>query len=779
MTLLTTETENGKNHWVYQELTHDPKAQAYQESLFAVGNGYLGVRGYYDEGYGEMLPDTAAGCFINGVYESLPIHYDESAYGLAENCHRMIDVPRLEFGVQLDGQAFDMAQGEVESIQRSLDLRTGIYRREVVWLAPNGKKIRLDYERVALLDNRHVLLARLTMTAINFKGTVTAMAHLNAANSKFIDSEDPREGGAVPRSHWQCLAATQESTNAIPQSQFLYEAKNSAIQVVSSLSTSGPGACSQNQESERLSHSHAVELSENSPVSIQAIVTYHDSRGGERDVKLQRSGQQLCHWYSEVTYQEIMRIQTQKLADFWRVADIEIEADDDSQLAARFALFHLLQSTGSDGRSSIAAKGVTGAGYDGHYFWDSEIYVFPFWLFTDPRRAKGLLQYRVSTLDSARKIARKMGHEKGALFAWRTIGGEECSSFFPAGTAQYHINADIAYASRSYVRITQDIEFLEQGLAELVLETARIWMNLGHFSQQQAKECFSIHEVTGPDEYTAMVDNNFYTNRMAQAHLFWAVEVLNLVSESVRKELLGELKISESEIKAWERAAKSMVLVFNQALEIYEQHDGFLRKPKWDFANTPKDKYPLLLNFHPLVIYRHQVLKQADVVLALILEGEDISSEIKANSFDYYEPITTHDSTLSPCVHGVLASEIGRDDIAHEYILETLGLDLQNKHHNTHYGVHTAAMGGVWMGIVQGFAGLRYGQGRLRFTPKLPQQWQRLRFCLRYRDAIIEVTLAPDKVVYHLLEGDSTVGIQHFDETVQLNGRDRRAEFLT
>jgi len=764
---VSTPSDFDTQSWRYVETGFEAERAACNESLFAVGNGYLGVRGYFDEGYPGPVANATRAAFLNGVFESLPIEYDESAYGFARNCHRIASVPRHRFTVQLDGQWFSLTEGDVLSQHRFLDFRTGQYQRHLTWRSPNGHTVKLTFTRAASLTQRSLMLARLTVESVDYTGPLRLASVLETGQGSGNDIDDPRKGGSIPASHWQRVQ--QEQTDTVTAVQ--YRTRNSGLQMAAAMVSSGPETGAEAFETETdLGNHYNTDARAGEQYSLETVIAYVDSRVTASEELVSRA-RSLASLGMETGLTALLAEQEAFLDRFWSNADIKIDSDDGAQYAARFALFHLLQSTGTDGVSSIAAKGVTGSGYDGHYFWDAETYVFPFWLFSDPQVAKNLLQYRISTLPAAKQRARELGHEQGALFAWRTIGGEECSSFFPAGTAQYHINADIAYASRSYVRITGDQAILREGLAELILETARIWIGLGTFSDDGR---FKIFSVTGPDEYTAVVDNNYYTNKLAQMHLSWAVEVTQLIQTEWPEEyrqLADAIELDDDELAVWQRAADHMHLPYDERLGIIAQDDNFLHKPKWDFAHVPRDKYPLLLHFHPLVIYRHQVLKQPDALLALVLEGESEDVDLKRRCYDYYESICTHDSTLSTCMHGVLASEIGYHQQAYDYFKNTLRVDLDDDHKNTYYGVHTAAMGGIWMGAVQGFAGLRYGQGRLSFKPALPEQWRSLTFKVRYQQRQLQVTLAADATHYELLEGDALT-IEHHGRPLSLTQGD-------
>jgi alpha,alpha-trehalose phosphorylase len=442
------------------------------------------------------------------------------------------------------------------------------------------------------------------------------------------------------------------------------------------------------------------------------------------------------------------------------------------QQALRFNLFHILQATGRAEGVGLPAKGLTGRGYEGHYFWDTEIYLLPFLIYTAPRIARNLLRFRYSFLDKARQRAREV-NQKGALFPWRTINGEEASAYYAAGTAQYHINADIAYALRKYVQATGDQEFLLEYGAEMLVETARLWRDLGFYSDRQGGQ-FCIHGVTGPDEYNTVVDNNTFTNLMARENLWYAAETVEWLRAGYPErfsELVDKTGLENQEVWGWKEAADRMYIPFDQKEGIHPQDDAFLDRPLWDFENTPLDKYPLLLHFHPLVIYRHQVIKQADIVLAMFLLGNEFSAEQKKRNFDYYDPLTTGDSSLSACVQSILAFEVGNLEKARDYTRYSVLMDLADITGNAHDGCHIASMGGTWMAAVYGFAGFRDHEGRFSFRPRVPEQMQRLRFPLTLRDQVLEVDITRESVTYSLRRGDGLT-IQHEDREIRLSPED-------
>ncbi|MBN9171179.1 MAG: glycoside hydrolase family 65 protein, partial [Microbacterium sp.] len=405
----------------------------------------------------------------------------------------------------------------------------------------------------------------------------------------------------------------------------------------------------------------------------------------------------------------------------------------------------------------IPAKGVTGSGYSGHYFWDTEIYVLPFLAYTTPQWARNALRMRYLMLPAARRRAFQL-NEAGALFPWRTINGEEASAYYAAGTAQYHINADVSYALAKYVRATGDVDFLYREGVDVAVETARLWATLGFWRSNGGTESFHIHGVTGPDEYTTVVNDNLFTNVMARFNLRFAAHTVRDMQEvdgETYRLMVDRLGLDPSEPEAWERAADALHIPYSEALGIHPQDEVFLEKEVWDLERTPPEQRPLMLHFHPLVIYRYQVLKQADVVLALFLQGNHFTAEEKLADFEYYDPMTTGDSTLSAVVQAILAAEVGYQDLALEYFDQSLFVDLADLHHNASDGVHVASAGGVWTALVSGFGGMRDHFGDLTFDPRLPADWTELSYVLHWHGTRLGVTVTADALSIVAGEGDA------------------------
>ena len=520
-----------------------------------------------------------------------------------------------------------------------------------------------------------------------------------------------------------------------------------------------------------------IEAKPGIPIRLEKYMVYHTSAAASADEMGRRAEWTLDRVVDE-GFARLLTEQELYMDDFWQRSDVRVSnikaervrlSTVEVQQAIRINLFHILQASARADDRGVPAKGLTGQAYEGHYFWDTEIYLLPFLTYTSPQTARNLLRLRYSMLDQARARAKELGHP-GALFPWRTISGEEASAYYEAGTAQYHINADIAYALRKYVNATGDEEFLFECGAEMLVETARLWYNLGFFSARKGG-MFCINGVTGPDEYNTVVNNNTYTNLMARENLRFAAETVeNLQHENreVLDALIRKTGLDPVEVEAWRKAADNMYVPFDAQTGIFPQDDSFLERKPWDFAGTPPEKYPLLLFYHPLNIYRHQVIKQADVLLAMFLLGHEFSLEAKKRNFAFYDPLTTGDSSLSSCIEAIVALEIGEYEKAVRYARAALLMDLADIGGNIKDGCHIASMGGTWMAFAYGFGGMRDYRGNLSFRPQRPPEEQAtLQFSITWRGRLLDVEINHDSTAYRLREG-SALTIRHEDEEITL-----------
>ncbi|MBJ6361624.1 glycoside hydrolase family 65 protein [Paenibacillus sp. GCM10012307] len=735
-------------NWSISNHESTPDVLLNMESIFAQGNGYLGVRGNFEEGYAEGM-SSIRGTYLNAYHDVIDVPYGEKLYAFPSTQQKlvnMIDAQTIRIYLEGEEAPVSLYSGKVISYERYFHMDRGYSERILHWKSAGGKEIKATFRRVVSFVHRELFVIDVRIEPLNFKGQVKIVSTINGNVVNYTNPNDPR----VAAGHAKRLTVADYGVRG-EYGFVVDETMTSKLQAacVTQHQLDAEGQASLTAEGGVVTYTTTFELNE--PVSFTKWNIFTDTlRHGD---KLTDRAIELQEALRGKSFEDVLAEQKHYLDDYWKRADIEIGNDAKLQEGIRFNLFHLLQSAGRDEHSNISAKGLTGEGYEGHYFWDTEIYMFPVFLMSQPEIARQLLVYRYSILDQARERAREMGHRRGALFPWRTISGTECSSFFPSGTAQYHISADIAYSYIQYYLAEQDNEFLVAYGAEMLIETARLWMEIGHYHEG----AFHLDEVTGPDEYTCLVNNNYYTNVMAKHNLKWAAKscaILQDYDAAALEALYSRLGVSPQELEDWQNAADAMLLPFDEKLGINPQDDTFLRKAVWDFENTPEDKYPLLLHYHPLTLYRYQVCKQADTVLAHFLLEDEQSMETIRQSYDYYETITTHDSSLSSCIFSIMASKVGYSDKAYSYFNETARLDLDNTHGNTKDGLHLANMGGTWMAIVSGFAGMRLKESGLSLAPSIPASWEQYAFRLTFRGRLIAVQIANGEVALELLEGD-------------------------
>jgi alpha,alpha-trehalose phosphorylase len=751
--------------WTVTENDFDIETNQRDETVFAVGNGYIGIRGNFEEGYDGPPGTSLHGTYLNGFYDTAPIAYPKARhYGHPQFHQTMLNVADGKIiELYVDGEKFSLVHGKIEEYKRQLDMRKGTLTRTQIWETQTGKRVRIRIERFAAFTNKHLALIRYEATPLNFSGELTLVSAINGCVANQAGGGDPRAGSAFAGQVLHTIDSYEHETfGALLQQTsmtrfLLLCGMEHQINQAYELETKLKG--------QRLEKRFRVEAAEGGTVVLDKFITYYTSKDDPEQELLQRVTDEL-EVAKTAGFEQIAAYHQAYLDDFWRRADVSVKGDTALQQALRFNAFHLLQSVGRDGRTNIGAKGITGEGYDGHYFWDTETYMLPFFLYTKPDITKQLLRYRHHVLPKAKARAAEMG-QAGALFAWRTIDGEETSAYPAASTAQIHINADICYALKKYAEATGDKAFLYREGAEILFETSRFFADYGAWIEGRG---FCLTGVTGPDEYTTVVDNNTYTNLMVKDQLEYAVKVAKeLQSECPERwaELQEAMGITEEELAEWEKAARHMYIHRQNGL--IGQDDSFLNKPVWDFANTPKENYPLMLHYHALFINRHQVLKQADLVMAMHTQGNRFMSWEKQRNYNYYEPLTTHDSSLSTCIHGIVGAELGYLDKAYEFFMHTARVDLDDYHLNTKDGIHTASMAGSWLMIVNGFAGMRQVDGELRFQPEIPSSWPSCTFRLTFRGSLLSVKITQDHTVYRLEEGEPVL-IHHLGSPVRVVG---------
>ncbi|MFW5999581.1 MAG: glycoside hydrolase family 65 protein [Halanaerobiaceae bacterium] len=755
--------------WKIIEKKFEVDNNHHNETIFSLGNGYIGIRGTLEEDYSGPEDTTTPGMYINGIYGSDDIIYGEEAPHQPKKSQTILNLADWT-GINLylgeDREKFDMLTGRVEDYHRTLNIKEGTLTRKLRWKSPRGREVMLEIVRFVSLSSKHTAVINYNVTPLNFEGKIQLVSSLegNICNSHFMANPDILEVTELDISN---------NMNFIRQS-----IESSGIDV--GLATADCPEPEATNSFALIEEDKIIRQYEFIPECEETVTfTKYLSVFTSREVKKKNlsyhthKGLEKSEAYG---YEKLLADHKERLWDFWQDIDIRIVGDMAQQQAYRFNILHLLQSTGRDGHTSAPAKGLTGEYYEGHYFWDTEAYIFPFFLYTRPEYARQLLIYRYNILDKARENARRV-KVGGALYPWRTINGQEASAFFMGSTVQYHINADMAYAVKQYFSATADFDFMYRYGIEMLVETARMWASRATFNEDEEKYFFN--EVCGPDEYKPGVNNNCYTNYMAKFNLEYSVEAVKMAEHRAPEHfhrLKEKLNLKPEEIDVWLNMAEKIYLPYDERRQIHPQDDSFLDKDKIDVDSIPLEEFPLTKNWHPLTIWRYQVIKQADVILLMLLLGDQFDSDTKKNNYDFYEPRTTHDSSLSPAAYSIIASEIGYHEDAFRYFIQTARLDLDDFNENTYQGVHLACMGSTWMVIVQGFAGMRVYKNRLSFNPYLPEDWDGYEFKIMFRDCRIKVRVDRELVLYVLLEGEQ-ITFLHGDESVSLN-RDNRRQII-
>ncbi|MFJ8944746.1 glycoside hydrolase family 65 protein [Streptomyces sp. NPDC102395] len=745
--------------WCVRETHLKLDVLAQSESVFALSNGHVGWRGNLDEGEPHGLP----GSYLNGVHEVHPLPYAEAGYGYPESGQTVINVTNGKIvRLLVDDEPFDLRYGRLVSHERVLDLRRGVLERTCEWTSPAGSTVRVRSTRLVSLTQRAVAAVAYEVEAVDSRSRVVIQSELVANESLPDPDGDPRAAKAL-----KSPLEPEEDVATDRRLRLVHRTKRSGLRVAVAAdhAISGPERTTTSAESNvdvaRLTVTSVLEPGET--LRVEKLVAHGWSGVRSRPAMSDQVEAALAA-AGHSGWQGLLDDQRAYLDDFWARADVEVDGDEKIQQAVRFALFHVLQAGARAEGRAIPAKGLTGSGYDGHAFWDTETFVLPLLTYTAPDSVAEALRWRQQTLPAARERATQLGL-RGAAFPWRTIEGSEGSAYWPAGTAAFHVNADIADAVVRYVAATGDTGFEAETGVELLVETARLWRSLGH---HDAHGVFHIDGVTGPDEYSAVADDNTYTNLMARANLLAAADVVERHPREA-----AALGVDEEESAAWRDAAGAVHIPYNDDLRVHEQHAGFTRYQRWDFAGTRADQYPLMLHFPYFDLYRKQVVKQADLVLAMYLCGshfeEEYDEEQVARNFAYYEPLTVRDSSLSACGQAVVAAQAGHLDLAYDYTAEAALMDLENLQQNTRDGLHIASLAGTWTALVAGFGGLRRQGDTLRFAPRLPERFSRLAFCIQVRGRRLRVEVGPDKAVYTLLSGDALT-IHHHGSALTLNG---------
>lgn len=763
--------------WTVMETAFDMKTNFRNETTFALSNGYIGTRGTFEEAYDFSEEEGLEGNFVNGFYESEHIRYGEWNFGFPTESQSLLNLPNGKIiHLFLDDGQFDMRRGSVSQYNRTLHMKEGTVTRELVWTSPLGKQVKIETKRFVSFSDKNLMCLRFAATPLNFDGKIRLVSelcgdvenHTRTANplvdyGPFGRRLEPDAVYAADLTLYYQGHTLNSGLSVACGCGHIFTGGNALITYHLPHSECGAPAqracitgCPAAYEQTGLTASVSFEIQavRNQTLCLDKNIVYTVSMDMAPENSKGFVTEKLAQAKAD-GYQENERRQAAYMKVFWESADVRIQGDGGLlQQGIRFNLFHIMQAAGRDGKTGMPAKGLSGEGYEGHYFWDTEMYILPVFTYTASETAKKLLDYRIHTLTEAKDRAIEMGHPSGALYPWRTINGKEASTYFPLGTAQYHINADIAYGFRQYLTVTGDMDYLNKGAAEVICETARVWADVGCFSEYRDGR-YCICAVTGPDEYNAIVDNNSYTNLMAREHLKYALEILDYLKShdaTFYQSLVSKINLKNEETEYWKKIIENMYFPYEEKRQVYPQDDGFLMRKPWDESKiAPEKRHLLYENYHPLFIYRQRMCKQADAILGMYLHSNLFTREELKRNYDFYQEVTLHHSSLSTCIFGILACEIGYYEEAFTYFSQSARMDLDDYHNNFYAGIHGANMAGTWQAIVNGFGGLRTNAGLLEFHPYCPEQWESYCFRITYRKSLIEITIKPDEIAIQLL----------------------------
>ncbi|NLC99125.1 MAG: glycoside hydrolase family 65 protein [Actinomycetales bacterium] len=743
------------DEWRLVEKFPDPEQLGVTETLFNVGNGYLGMRGNVEEGRDSY----AHGTFVNGFHETWPINHAEEAYGFARVGQTIVNVPDAKIiRLYVDDEPLLVSTANLTDYERSLDYREGVLRRSMIWQTPSGKRMRITSERMVSFTERHLAVMTFEIELLDHGAPVSIASLIlnrqdgedeyHVSGQSMGEGMDPRQANAFDQRVLDPQHHRFNATNERVELGYRCVESGMTLAVVADhdIETANDTHVEHHVDEDLAKVTYRIDAQPGVPIRLTKLVSYHTSRGVPVPELLDRCRHTLerARTHGEA---RLFADQAVWLNEFWERSDVQVAGQPEIQQAVRWNLFQVAQASIRAEGFGIAAKGVSGSGYSGHYFWDTEIYMMPFLTYTSPAVAKNALRFRYSLLPAARRRAREVA-VGGALFPWRTINGEEASAYYAAGTAQYHIDADVSYALSQYVAATNDVELMRSEGVDILVETARMWLDLG-FWRAEEDGIFHIHGVTGPDEYTTVVNDNLFTNVMAKFNLERAADAVTVLRErdpEAWDQLVSRLGLDDDEIDSWRKAAGDMAIPFDEHMGIHPQDQHFLEREVWDLERTPVAHRPLLLHYHPLVIYRLQVIKQADVVLAMFLQGDQFSAEHKQANFEYYDPITTGDSSLSEVMQSIMAAEVGYRDLAYRYFHGALFIDLADRHHNAADGVHVASAGGVWNMLVFGFGGFRDHGGQYTYDPRIPAAWDDFSYRVTLRGTRVRVAITQTQI---------------------------------
>lgn len=702
------------------------------ESIMSIGNGYMGMRGNFEEKYSG---DTHSGTYIGGVWFPDKTRVGWWKNGYPEYFGKVINSANfIGIGLEVDGHEIDLASDEVIDFSRELDMKNAILYRNFTVNTPSGR-ISVKTERFLSIVQLEICAIRYMVCSLDKDASIKLTPYINGDvynedsnyKEKFWE-ETARE--AIPYEA-SITMKTKENTFGIPRFTSCTSMK---ITAKGSIQT-----CNEVSKDNYVSSEIVVNAKKGEWVGIDKFIALTNSRTVLEN-ELSSKSKTLVSAAAAKGYEKLKEEHSNAWNKRWEKADVEIKGDAEAQQGIRFNIFQLFSTYyGDDCTLNFGPKGFTGEKYGGATYWDTEAYVFPMYLsIASEEVARNLLIYRHNQLDGAFENARKIGL-KGAIYPMVTFTGVECHNEWEITFEEIHRNGAIAFAIFQYVSYTGDKSYIDDYGIDVLVNISRFWASRVHYSKRNNK--YMIHGVTGPNEYENNVNNNWYTNRMAAWCLEYTIECINYLKENGKSQKILDLSITDEELQKWRDIIDNMYYPYDKELGIFVQHDTFLDKDLKSVDEIPKDQRPINQNWSWDKILRSCYIKQADVLQGLYSLGHLYDKEVKRKNFLFYEPMTVHESSLSPCVHAILAAELGIEEKAVEMYKRTARLDLDNYNNDTEDGLHITSMSGSWLAIVQGFAGMRTAQGKLAFNPFLPKDWDGYSFKVNYRNRRLKISV--------------------------------------
>jgi kojibiose phosphorylase len=761
-----------EENWLVRETDLDPHEINFHETIFTVGNGYQGTRGSFEEGRtGEL-----SGTYLAGVYD----HHDSTVPDL-------VNAPSwLPLTVFVEGHRLDTQSCKVLEHSRTLDLQQGLLHRDTLLEDSKGRRTRIKSIRFCSFANQHLCGIRISITPENHDSRFNVEAGIEGERYNLdrlpVYVEKPRFDPEVKWEKWaksrhlRVIVADTGDASAYLEAETLDTGH--VIGCATSLELAGIDVPARpivgyETAAQRIEFAAAA----GDTVVLDKFAAIFTSRDEIEGQTLREACEKLVHQAAEYGFPRCVAASAEIWRGKWDDCDIEIVGDDEATRAARFNIYHLLITANEhDPRVNVGAKSMSGEGYKGHVFWDTEIFLLPFYIYTQPETAKALLRYRHHTLPGAIENARINGFA-GAQYAWEsTDSGAETTPKWTAdgahriwtGEEEIHVTADVAYGVLTYVMATDDWAFMRQYGAEILYQTSRFWMS--RLEHNEAADRYELSRVIGPDEFHEHVDNNTFTNRMAQWHLDGAARIFDKLSaddSGPHRELLARLGLTPDEVAEWRAAAAKVFIPFDPGRNLIEQFAGYFKLEDIPITNWDENDMPVYPDgYDHFNLNGAMLLKQPDVVMLMYLLPDEFTDEAKKANFEFYEARTLHKSSLSPAIHAIMGIEVGDVSSAHRYFLRSALVDMANNQDNTEDGIHIASAGGTWQSLVCGFGGFRVKHGRMTFRPWLPAQWKELRFKIRWRDAQVAVTIAREEAHFRLAAAEGR------RETIEVDGRE-------